>query len=156
MRKKSKYKPKPVRLDTMSYVAESVTPISSHTEFFTTLNLKNISALDSLQKGTLNKLEADVLVLALNVTEAYCILGLMSNYRADVLNALAALEAVCVRSLKQDGKFICKGDEFDLINQGYRVHLSQLERATIGLQEMAVKLVFTTLKLKRAKVIQDA
>ena len=143
-------------LNTMAYVTESITPIASRTEFFTTLNLRQISAIHSLENGTLTKLEADLLIEALNVTEAYCLLKLMREYQPEVLNALAALKAVCVRSLTQDGKFICQGDEFETIHEGFKVHVAQLKKSTIGLQEKAVNLVVTTLKSKRAKVIQDA
>ena len=157
MRKRSKnYKPRPIRLNTMAYVTESIEPISNMKSFFTTLNLKNMSALDSLGKGTATKLEADVVIEALNVCEAYCMMNVGREYRQDVLNALSALQDVCVRSLTLDGKFICQGDEFELIKAGFEVHTAQLEVATVGSLEAAIKLVFSTLKAKRAKVIQDA
>ena len=156
MRKRSRYTPKPVRLDTMAYVSESIEPIASRTSFYTTLNLKNMSALDSLGKGTATKLEADVVIEALNVCEAYCMMNVGREYRQDVLNALSALQDVCVRSLTQEGKFICQDNEFELIQAGFDVHAAQLEVATIGSLETAIKLVFSTLKAKRAKVIQDA
>ena len=156
MRKKSKYVPKPVRLNAMAYVTESISPISGMKSFYTTLNLKNMSALDSFGKGTATKLEADVVIEALNVCEAYCMMNVGREYRQDVLSALSALQAVCVRSLTSDGKFICQGNEFELIKAGFEVHTAQLEVATIGSLEAAIKLVFSTLKAKRAKVIQDA
>ena len=156
MRKRSKYKPKPVRLNTMAYVSESIEPIASRTSFYTTLNLKNMSALDSLGKGIATKLEADVVIEALNICEAYCMMNVGREYRQDVLNALSALQDVCVRSLTQEGKFICQDNEFELIQAGFDVHAAQLEVATIGSLETAIKLVFSTLKAKRAKVIQDA
>ena len=156
MRKRSKYKPKPVRLNTMVYVTESIEPIASRTSFYTTLNLKNMSALDSLGKGTATKLEADVVIEALNVCEAYCMMNVGREYRQDVLNALSALQDVCVRSLTLEGKFICQDNEFELIQAGFDVHAAQLEVATVGSLEAAIKLVFSTLKAKRAKVIKDA
>ena len=156
MRKRSKYKPKPVRLNTMVYVTESIEPIASRTSFYTTLNLKNMSALDSLGKGTATKLEADVVIEALNVCEAYCMMNVGREYRQDVLNALSALQDVCVRSLTLEGKFICQDNEFELIQAGFDVHAAQLEVATVGSLEAAIKLVFSTLKAKRAKVIQNA
>jgi len=157
MRKRSKnYKPRPIRLNTMAYVTESIEPISNMKSFFTTLNLKNMSALDSLGKGIATKLEADVVIEALNVCEAYCMMNVGREYRQDVLSALKALQDVCVRSLTSDGKFICQGNELELIKIGFEVHTAQLEVATVGSLEAAIKLVFNTLKAKRAKVIQDA
>ena len=157
MRKRSKnYKPRPIRLNAMAFVTESISPISGMKSFYTTLNLKNMSALDSFGKGTATKLEADVVIEALNVCEAYCMMNVGREYRQDVLNALKALQDVCVRSLTSDGKFICQGNEFELIKAGFEVHTAQLEVATVGSLEAAIKLVFSTLKAKRAKVIQDA
>ena len=156
MRKKSSYKPRHIRVNTMAYVTEGIAPVSSRTSFYTTLNLKNMSALDSLGKGIATKLEADVVIEALNVCEAYCMMNVGREYRQDVLNALKALQDVCVRSLTSDGKFICQGNEFELIKAGFEVHTAQLEVATVGSLEAAIKLVFSTLKAKRAKVIQDA
>jgi hypothetical protein len=156
MRKRSKYTPKPVRLNAMVYVTESISPISDMKSFYTTLNLKNMSALDSFGKGTATKLEADVVIEALNVCEAYCMMNVGREYRQDVLNALKALQDVCVRSLTLDGKFICQDNEFELIKAGFEVHTAQLEVATVGSLEAAIKLVLSTLKAKRAKVIQDA
>jgi len=156
MRKKSKYVPKPVRVNTMEFVTESISPISGMKSFYTTLNLKNMSALHSLGEGTATKLEADVVIEALNVCEAYCMMNVGRKYRKDVLNALSALQDVCVRSLTLEGKFICQGCEFELIQAGFDVHTAQLEVATVGSLETAIKLVFSTLKAKRAKVIQDA
>ena len=156
MRKKSKYVPKPVRVNTMEFVTESISPISGIKSFYTTLNLKNMSALHSLGEGTATKLEADVVIEALNVCEAYCMMNVGRKYRKDVLNALSALQDVCVRSLTLEGKFICQGREFELIQAGFDVHTAQLEVATVGSLEAAIKLVFSTLKAKRAKVIQDA
>ena len=140
----------------MAYVTEGIAPVSSRTSFYTTLNLKNMSALDSLGKGIATKLEADVVIEALNVCEAYCMMNVGREYRQDVLKALKALQDVCVRSLTSDGKFICQGNEFELIKAGFEVHTAQLEVATVGSLEAAIKLVFSTLKAKRAKVIQDA
>ena len=156
MRKKSKYVPKPVRVNTMDFVTESISPISSMKSFYTTLNLKNMSALHSLGEGTATKLEADVVIEAMNVCEAYCMMNVGRKYRQDVSRALKALKDVCVRSLTLDGKFICQGNEFELIKIGFEVHSAQLEVATVGSLEAAIKLVFSTLKAKRAKVIQDA
>ena len=80
MRKRSKYTPKPVRLNAMVYVTESISPISDMKSFYTTLNLKNMSALDSLAKGTANKKEIDIVIGVINVAEALCELGVGSEY----------------------------------------------------------------------------
>ena len=153
MRKRSKYKPKGVRLDTMGFLKENMTTISSHTTFFTMLNLKNMSALDSLAKGTANKAEVDVVIKALNVAEAFCLLEATPAYKPEVLTAQNALKDVCMRSFELGDKFICRGEELKAIKNGYKAHAEQLERATMQSMEQALMLVYKTLKAKKAKVI---
>jgi len=61
MRKKSKYKPKGVRLDTMTWLVEGMTKVTDKKSAYLTMHLKNLSALDSLTKGTANKQEMDII-----------------------------------------------------------------------------------------------
>ena len=48
MRKRSKYRPKPVLLNPMGFVLESISPVASHTSFMLDLKIKNHGALETL------------------------------------------------------------------------------------------------------------
>ena len=50
MRKRSKYRPKGVRLDTIGYVTESLKPVASHDSYLLDLKIKNSEAMVALDR----------------------------------------------------------------------------------------------------------
>ena len=153
MRKKSKYKPKGVRLDAMNWVVTGMTKVSAKESAYVTMHLKNMSALDSLAKGTANKKEIDIVIGVINVAEALCELGVGSEYTQIVLNASSALYDVCKRSFEIDDRFICRGEELSAIKLGYEVHDAQLEITTIGMLDKALDVIDKTIQAQKATVI---
>ena len=153
MRKKSKYKPKGVRLDTMNWVVTGMTKVSAKESAYVTMHLKNMSALDSLAKGTANKKEIDIVIGVINVAEALCELGVGSEYHQIVLNASSALYDVCKRSFEINDRFICKGSELSAIKLGYKVHDAQMESTTIGMLDKALDVIDKTIREQKATVI---
>ena len=153
MRKKSKYKPKGVRLDAMNWVVTGMTKVSAKESAYVTMHLKNMSALDSLAKGTANKKEIDIVIGVINVAEALCELGVGSEYTQIVLNASSALYDVCKRSFEINDRFICRGSELSAIKLGYEVHDAQLETTTIGMLDKALDVIDKTIRAQKAMVI---
>ena len=153
MRKKSKYKPKGVRLDTMNWVVTDMTKVSAKESAYVTMHLKNMSALDSLAKGTANKKEIDIVIGVINVAEALCELGVGSEYHQIVLNASSALYDVCRRSFEINDRFICRGSELSAIKLGYEVHDAQMEITTIGMLDKALDVIDKTIRAQKATVI---
>jgi hypothetical protein len=153
MRKRSKYKPKGVRLDAMHWVVSGMTKVSAKESEYVTMHLKNMSALDSLTKGTATRQEADIIIGVINVAEALCMLGVGSEYRQLVLDASSALYAVCKRSLELNDRFVCRGEELSAIKTGYEVHDAQMEVCTLAMLDKALDTIAATLKQKKGKVI---
>ena len=153
MRKRSKYKPKGVRLDAMNWVVTGMTKVSAKESEYVTMHLKNMSALDSLAKGTANKKEIDIVIGVINVAEALCELGVGSEYHQLVLDASSALYDVCKRSFEINDRFICRGSELSAIKLGYEVHDAQLEITTIGMLDKALDVIDKTIRAQKAKVI---
>ena len=153
MRKKSKYKPKGVRLDTMNWVVTGMTKVSAKESAYVTMHLKNMSALDSLAKGTANKKEMDICIGVINVAEALCELGVGSEYHQIVLSASSALYDVCKRSFEINDRFICRGSELSAIKLGYEVHDAQMEATTIGMLDKALDVIDKTIREQKATVI---
>jgi hypothetical protein len=153
MRKKSKYKPKGVRLDAMNWVVTGMTKVSAKESEYVTMHLKNMSALDSLAKGTANKKEIDICIGVINVAEALCELGVGSEYHQLVLDASSALYDVCKRSFEINDRFICRGSELSAIKLGYEVHDAQMEITTIGMLDKALDVIDKTIRAQKAKVI---
>jgi hypothetical protein len=153
MRKRSKYKPKGVRLDAMNWVVTGMTKVSAKESEYVTMHLKNMSALDSLAKGTANKKEMDICIGVINVAEALCELGVGSEYHQLVLDASSALYDVCRRSFDINDRFICRGSELSAIKLGYEVHDAQMETTTIGMLDKALDVIDKTIRAQKAKVI---
>ena len=153
MRKKSKYKPKGVRMDTMTWIVEGMTKVTDKKSAYLTMHLKNLSALDSLAKGTANKQEIDIVIGVINVAEALCELGVGSEYHQLVLDASSALYDVCRRSFEINDRFICRGSELSAIKLGYEVHDAQMETTTIGMLDKALDVIDKTIRAQKAKVI---
>jgi len=153
MRKRSKYKPKGVRLDAMNWVVTGMTKVSAKESEYVTMHLKNMSALDSLAKGTANKKEIDIVIGVINVAEALCELGVGSEYHQLVLDASSALYDVCKRSFEINDRFICRGSELSAIKLGYEVHDAQMETTTIGMLDKALDVIDKTIRAQKAKVI---
>ena len=153
MRKKSKYKPKGVRLDAMNWVVTGMTKVSAKESAYVTMHLKNMSALDSLAKGTANKKEIDIVIGVINVAEALCELGVGSEYHQIVLNASSALYDVCKRSFEINDRFICRGSELSAIKLGFEVHDAQMEATTIGMLDKALDVIDKTIREQKATVI---
>ena len=153
MRKKSKYKPKGVRLDAMNWVVTGMTKVSAKESAYVTMHLKNMSALDSLAKGTANKKEIDIVIGVINVAEALCELGVGSEYHQIVLSASSALYDVCKRSFEINDRFICRGSELSAIKLGFEVHDAQMEATTIGMLDKALDVIDKTIREQKATVI---
>jgi hypothetical protein len=153
MRKKSKYKPRGVRLDAVSWVLTGMTKVSAKESEYRAMHLKNMSALDSLTKGTATRSEVDVVIGVINVAEALCELGFGKEYYQLVLSASSALYDVCKRSLNMGDRFVCRGQELAAIKDGYEVHDAQMEICTIADLDKALDIIEAVLKAKKAKVI---
>ncbi len=70
MRKKSKYRPKGVRLDTVNWVLSGMQKVGKLPTAGVGLKLKNHEALDSILRGQGTRAHVDVLIHAVNVAEA--------------------------------------------------------------------------------------
>ena len=67
MRKKSKYKPKGVRLDNLTWVSAGFQKVGSLPSAGVALKLKNHEALEAVLKGYATRDHVDVLIAAFNV-----------------------------------------------------------------------------------------
>lgn len=153
MRKRSKYRPKGVLQNPLGYVLEGFTPVTQHDSFAIDLRTKNHWALAELTQGRATRPDLDVLINALNMTEALCRLGLGDDYEAVIKAGLQALRSVGGRGLAT-GRFVLKSDEMNALNQAMELHDAQLDIATIRDIEKAIRLVQTEFRLKKATPIK--
>lgn len=155
MRKKSKYKPKGVRTDNMTWVMSSIKPfkeISAGTD----LRIKNHDAMDKLRRGVADKTDMDVLIGAANMCEGYMRLRdeFGRDWSTEIRAGQDALLAVARRGLDSN-KFICKAPELVAINLILEIHDAQLEQSTVQDMERALAIVEKDQRHGKARPVKE-
>lgn len=154
MRKRSKYKPRPVLLNPMGFVMENLSPVRSHTSFMVDLKIKNHAAMDSLTKGVATHSDVDMLISMGNMTEAFARMGFGKNYSNVVKEGLLALRAVGKRGA-ESGRFILKAAEMTALNELMELHDAQMEVVTLRDMDEAIALVREEYRLKKMTPIVE-
>lgn len=152
MRKRSKYKPKGVIMDTVGHVLGGFRLVQ-HTGKAVTLKIKNHQALASMVGGTGSREDIDILIAAMNVTEALAITGELGHeYRAEITAAQDAILAMGKRGLERN-RFLFTGPELTAMNLGMEIHDAQLDACTVAQLEKALDFVARELLARRARTI---
>ena len=152
MRKRSKYRPKGVRMDVMAWIKQGMQPMATHPEAIT-LKLKNHDALANIVKGQGTRDHCDTVICALNITEALAMLRIGDEYREDINAAQHAMLTMCRRGVER-GRFLFTGPEIQAVNIAMEIHDAQLEACTLAELEKATDIVVKTVLAKKATVIE--
>ena len=153
MKKRSSYRPKPVRLDNMAFVKMGLAPAASHRADMQRLRIANHGALHELSRGTGTVHDANTLVNVLNFTLALQdTAGLGTDWREEVQDAETALREMLLRGA-QRGRHLFAGLELTAINLLMEIHDAQLEACTVLQMERAVEYVQKMTRAGRAMVI---
>lgn len=152
MRKRSKYKPRPVLQNPLGYVLEGLKPVAQHESMLVDLRIKNHAAMAQLTKGLAAKPDIDALIAAVNMTEALQRLGFGKEYNDIVVAGLAALRAVGKRGA-ESGRFILRSSELKALNEIMDLHDAQLEAITLKDMERAIALIREEFRLNKATPI---
>ena len=141
MRKRSKYRPKGVRLDAVDYVLTSITPLAALKSELATLRIRNHGALAAVCQGGAGKEDINTLIAALNITEALVLQGVGSDYAGEVRSGQDALHTMTRRGIELGDRFIFKAPELQAINLAMEIHDAQLDAITTRQLERAVDYV---------------
>lgn len=155
MRKRSKYRPKGVRLDNMNYVKSGMKSFDEM-EIAVDLRLKNHLAMESLRLGKATKEDIDMLIQAFNMTEALCRHhdDFGRDWEKEIRDGQDALLAVGRRGL-ESSRFICRASELVAMRLMMEIHDAQLDKATVKDLEMAMDIVLQELRNKRMRAIKE-
>ena len=151
MRKKSKYRPKGVILDPINHVLSGMKRVGSISAG-TDLMIKNHSSLDAVRRGEATRDDIDVLIAAMNMTEALALMRIGEDWKVEIRAAQDALFAVGSRGA-ETGKFILRGPELTALNLGMEIHDAQLAVCTVAELERAMDLVHKTIVSNKARPI---
>lgn len=152
MRKRSKYRPKPVRVDAIEYVISGIKPLTSVGSYFIDLKIKNHHALAQMTQGQATRSDVEILVAALNMAEALAMLKVGNDWMAEIEAGQAALRSMLIRA-NDKRKFLFTGPELNAVNLANDVHDAQLEAATVAQLEKAIGIVTRVCKSGGATVL---
>lgn len=153
MRKKSKYKPKGVRLDAINWVLSGLKPFKS-VEYSTFVRIRNHDAMDKLRKGEAGKDDIDILIGAFNMCEGFMRLrpDLGRDWASEIRAGQDALLAVARRGVESN-RFILKAEELVAMNLVMEIHDAQLDNTTVNDMEKAMDIVNQDHIHKKARAI---
>lgn len=139
MRKRSKYRPKPVLANPLGYVIESMTPVTHHEGYLLDLKIKNSEAMYSLMHGSATKADMDILIAMSNMTEALHQMGFGKEYQDVCVGGRIAILKIVDRAGKH-GRFTPTGPEIQLLNLLMELHDAQMDIVTVRDIEKALAL----------------
>lgn len=154
MRKKSGYKPKGVRLDTMTWVLSGLKPVAEVPHAGITLKIKNHDALANITKGIGTRDDVDIVIAAMNVAEGLALLGVGQDWHDEIRQAQQAIYDMGKRGLNT-GRFVFTGPEMQAMNLGLEIHDAQLDGCNVRQLEEALDIVSREIKHKRARMIAE-
>jgi hypothetical protein len=156
VKKKSKYKPKGVRLDAVNWVLAGMKKVGALPTAGIGLKLKNHEALDSILKGQGTRAHVDVLIHAVNMAEA--LIRIRDDLGADWANEIrAAQDAIYTMGKRgfEKGSFAFTGPEMTALKLVMDVHDAQLDECTVKDMERALAIVAEEIRLKKCRPIVE-
>lgn len=158
MRKRSKYRPRGVRIDAVNWVVSGLQPLRSVKDEHLLLVSKNHAAMSELTQGRGTRDHLDIMIAAMNMTEAlYRVRAALGKDWADEIRAgQDALLVMTNRGVERGDRFLFTGPELQAVNLALEVHDAQLDTCTVAELEAAIELVKTEIRAKRARVIESS
>lgn len=156
MRKKSKYKPKGVRLDAVNWVLAGMRKVGTLPTAGVGLKLKNHEALDSIMKGQGTRAHVDVLIHAVNMAEALIRIrdDLGADWATEIRAAQDAIFTMAKRGVEKN-RFAFTGPEMTAVRVVMDVHDAQLDDCSVKEMEKALDLVNEEIRLKKCRPIVE-
>lgn len=153
MKKRSKYKPKGVRIDAVNWVLAGLKPFND-VVVSKNVRIRNHAAMDVLRKGDATRDDIDILIGAFNMTEAYAKLRpeLGADWAEEIKAGQDALHDVGVRGATS-GRFILKAQELVAMNLVMEIHDAQLDQTTVRDMELAMEIIDKEYKARKMRPI---
>lgn len=136
MRKRSKYRPRPL-VNPLAYVLQTVQPVTGHETYLLDLKLVTTAAFADLATGTATREHIEKLVAAHNIAQSLVHLGFGSQFEAWTDRSQAALVAICERYVKLK-RYVATGPELQALRDLLELHDQQMECITVGDMEKAI------------------
>jgi hypothetical protein len=162
MRKRSKYRPKPVIANPIEFVITGNNPIATHDTYLVDLKLVNHNAVTCVLRGEATKSHINSLIAMHNICEA---IRRMIKHRkitdlpieldaATLIFGKAALLDLASRGAST-GQWICTQPEIQALNDLMQMHDEMMELITVRHFEMAIAFANNEVACNRTTVIND-
>lgn len=151
-RPRKAYKPRAKLIDPVTYVTAGFKYLDEVGDELVTLRIKNHSALAAMTQGRATSADFNMLVSALNVTEALMMQELGAQYSPVLKAGQDALTAIGHRC-RSIGRFVLRAEEMTALNLAMEVHDAQLDVCTVAQIERAIINVRNTIVSGKAKRI---
>lgn len=154
MKKRSKYRPKGIRLDVVQWVVDGVKPLAALDSEAVKLKIVNHDALEQVRQGCATRQTVDALISAMNMTEALVSTAqLGTDWAAEIRAGQDALFSMSRRALANDNRFVFTGPELVAVRLAMDIHDAQLDACTVNQLERAVAFVHKVVRTGNARKI---
>lgn len=156
MRKKSNYKPRGVRYDNLSWIVAGMKKVGTLPTAGVALKLKNHEALDSILRGHGTRDHVDILISAVNMSEALIRIrdDLGRDWAEEIKSAQDAIYTMGKRGVEKD-RFAFTGPEMNAVKLVMDLHDVQLDNCSVRDMEQALFIVEEEIRLKKARPILE-
>lgn len=162
MRKRSKYRPKPVIANPLEFVITGNTAMTQHESYLVDLKLVNHSAMDCVLRGDATKAHINSLIAMHNICEA--IRKMIASRKitdlpilldsSTLIRGKAALLDLASRGAST-WHWMCKAPEIQALNDLMQLHDEMMELITVRHLEMAIAFAKNEVACNRTTVIND-
>lgn len=154
MRKKSSYKPRPVRTDNLNWILAGMKKVGTLPVAGVGLKLKNRDSLNMILMGNGTREHIDVMISAVNICEALVRIrdDLGLDWATEIRAAQDALYTMAKRGYER-GRFAFTGPEMTAIKLVMDIHDTQLDNCTVREMEQALFIVAEEIRQKKCRAI---
>ncbi len=155
MRKRSKYRPKPVYVNAIERALESVSPLAAdHAGYLSELKIKNHLAMQALTRGEAEKRDMDLLIAMANIMEAFRLMEICTPLADEIAQGRRALIDIAVRAVSKL-KFLATGPEIVALNTLMELHDELIPHITVVQMERGIALAKQIIQKGHATVLPD-
>jgi hypothetical protein len=152
-KKKSKYKPKGIRMDTLTWVISGFKKVAEVPDAGTKLMLKNHVSFDEIREGRGDTHHVDNLITMVNCAEALAKRQLGRDWLEEIGQAQDAIFAMAQRGIS--GKpFLFTGEELKAVQTIVELHDEQLKNCPVRTLELALQDIEKEFKAKKMRKIE--
>lgn len=137
MRKRSKYRPRPIQQDPVSWVINGMRPVTDAADTVMVIHTANHGSLERIVLGKGTKDDVKTLSNAFITSRSLANHNVGEDWADELEAAGNALVAMGERG-KRTGRYVFTGPELNAVNLGMAIHDLQYKNCTIATLEKAI------------------